>query len=375
MSLNTLDFTTLVRDQVAAAQASSSSLLDFSQGSVLLAVIEANASAVGLWLQGLAIYDLALTRASTSSGNDLDTWMADFGLTRLPAEPASGQVTFGRYTATSQGVVPIGAQVQTTNGSVSYTVTLDTGNPNYSSALGGYVLTISTFEIDVPIEANVAGAIGNAAIGQINIISTPIPYVDYVNNGNAFENGSNQESDAAFRTRFVNYLASLSKATEGAIGYAVSTVQGVVDYTITENQEYNGTTRYGYFYVVADDGTGNPSPDLLSNVNNAIDAVRGLTIQFGVFAPVVVPVDVTMTVTVASNYDAATVKAQVSAALTTYINLLRLGNTLYYTKIFDVAYDASPGVLNVSATTLNGGTSNVSVNAKQMVQSDTIIVN
>lgn len=375
MSLNTLDFTTLVRDQVAAAQASSSSLLDFSVGSVLLALIEANASAIGLWLQGLAIYDLALTRASTSSGADLDTWMADFGLTRLPATAASGQVTFGRYTATTQGVVPIGAQVETTNGIVDYTVTLDEENANYNSALGGYMLTINTFEIDVPIEANVVGAIGNAAIGQINVITTPIPYVDYVNNSSALENGTNQETDAAFRLRFVNYLASLSKATYGAIGYAVGTVQGVIDYSITENEEYNGTTRYGYFYVVADDGTGNPPPDLISNVNNAVDAVRGLTIQFGVFSPVVVPADVTMTVTVASNYDAATVKSQVLAALTSYINLLRLGNTLYYTKLFDIAYDASPGVVNVSATTLNGGTSNLSASAKQVIKSDTIVVN
>ncbi len=375
MSLNTQDFTTLVRNQVSAAQASSTSLLDFTTGSVLLALIEANSSAVALWLQGLAIYDLALTRAATSNGADLDTWMADFGLTRLPASAATGTVTFSRFTSTVQGVVPIGAQLQTTSGVVTYSVTLDTDNPNYNSSLGGYVLTVSTDSIDVPVEANTVGTIGNAATGEINVITTPIPYVDSVTNASSFENGTDQETDAAFRTRFVNYLASLSKATESAIGYAISTVQGVVDYSITENESYAGSTQYGYFYVVADDGTGTPSDELIANVNNAVDAVRGLTIQFGVFKPIVVDADVVMTVTVAPNFDAPTVKQEVEDALRTYIDLLRLGNTLYYTRLFEVAYDASEGVLNVSSVTLNGTTSDVTATAKQMVKADSITVN
>lgn len=374
MALNTQDFSSLVRDQVAAAQASSTSLLDFSIGSVLLALIEANTGAIALWLQGIAIYDLALTRAATSNGADLDTWMADFGLTRIPAIAASGQITFGRFTNTVQGVVPINAQVETSNGVVTYSVTLDTENANYNSSLGGYVLTAGTSEIDVPVEANTAGAIGNAAIGAINVISTPIAYVDYVNNPNTLENGTDQETDAAFRIRFVNYLASLSKATEDAIAYAISSVQGVIDYSITENEEYNGTERFGYFYVVADDGTGNPSPELLSNVNNAVDAVRGLCINFGVFAPIVVTANVSMTITVASGYDAPTVKDDVEAALQAYIDLLRLGNTLYYTRLMEVAYDANFGVLNVSAVLLNSGTANLTVNAKEMVKSGTIVI-
>ena len=73
MPLQTQDFTTLVRNQVAAAQAESSALLDFSAGSVLLSIIEGNTSAVALWLQGLILQLLAVTRLSTSTDNDVDT--------------------------------------------------------------------------------------------------------------------------------------------------------------------------------------------------------------------------------------------------------------------------------------------------------------
>ncbi|MEF9481383.1 hypothetical protein [Ralstonia sp. 1B3] len=101
MSIQTQDWVTLVRNQVAAIQGYAKVLVDLTVGSVLRAVVEANA-AVTVWLQGLILQVLAITRAATSSGSDLDTWMADFGLTRLAAVPATGSVTFSRFTVTQQ---------------------------------------------------------------------------------------------------------------------------------------------------------------------------------------------------------------------------------------------------------------------------------
>jgi hypothetical protein len=375
MPLNTQSFNTIVQNEIAAAQASSSSLLDFSTGSVLLALMQANASAVALWLQGLDVYILSLARAATSNGTDLDSWMADFGFTRLPATQALGTVTFSRATTTAQAVVPVGAQVQTTNGAQTYTVILDTTNPNYNAGLNGYVITVSTSSINVTVQANNAGTQGNAIANSINVITTPIAYVDTVNNASAFTNALNSETDAAFRVRFVAYLASLSKATNAAISYAVSQVQGVVDFTITENQAYNGSTQYGYFFVVVDDGTGNPSGGLLANVNSAIEAVRGLTITYGVFAPVITNATVVMTVVAASGYTHSAVAAIVSAALTTYINTLTLGETLYYTRLAQVAYDSTPGVLNVTSVTLNSGTSDLTANAEHIIKVVSITIN
>ena len=375
MPLATQSNTQLIANQVAAAQASSSSLLDFSSGSVLLALIQANTAAVALWLQGVSVYLLAIARANTSTGADLDSFMADFGFFRLGATFASGTVAFSRFNSTVQGVVPVGSQVQTTNGLAVYTALLDASNPNYNPALNGYVLTVSTASIDVTVTANVGGTASNAGANSINVITTPIPYVDTVNNVSAFTNALDSETDIAFRARFVAYLGSLSKATNAAIGYAIASVQGVVDYTITENQAYGGATQYGYFYVVVDDGTGSPSGTLISNVNNAVDAVRGLTILFGVFAPIIVNATVILTITVAAGYSHGTVAPIVQTALENYINSLILGQTLYFNRIIQAAYDASPGVLTVSSVTLNSGTADLTVSAKQIIKYTSVTVN
>ncbi|MFX8028091.1 baseplate J/gp47 family protein, partial [Acinetobacter baumannii] len=106
-------------------------LVDLTVGSVLRAIVEANAAVV-VWLEGLLLQVLAITRAATSSGADLDSWVADFGVTRLPAVAATGIVTFSRFTTTQQVLVPVGATVQTADGTQQFTVTIDTTNPAYN---------------------------------------------------------------------------------------------------------------------------------------------------------------------------------------------------------------------------------------------------
>lgn len=375
MSLPTQDFTTLVRNQVAAAQASSKELLDFEVGSILLSLVESNTAGVGLWLQGLVLQLLAVTRAATSMGSDLDSWVGDFGLKRLYAVAATGQVTFARFTPTQQAVVLVGAQVETADGTQSFTVALDTTNPNYNAALAGYILLSGTTSINVPVGANTAGSSGNVAIGAINTITTPITYVDTATNAAAFSNGMDAETDPALRNRFVAYLASLSKATKAAIGYATTSVQQGLQYTLTENQDYNGVVDEGYFNVIVDDGTGHPSDQLLGTVNNAIEAVRGFTIRFGVLPPIVITANVILTVTTAPGYVHTTLATTVQAALINYINTLPLGTSLPYTRLAQIAYDASIGVTNVSNVTLNDGTIDLMAGPQQVIKIGTITVN
>lgn len=373
MAITTQDFTTLVRNQVTAIQGAARGLVDLTVGSILRAVVEANAAVI-LWLQGLILQLLATTRAATSSGSDLDSWVADFGLTRLPGVAASGQVTFARFTATQQAVVPVGATIQTADGSQQFVVTLDTSNAAYSAALGGYVLAAGVASIGVPVQASSVGAAANAQIGQINTLTQPITAVDTVTNPAAFTNGADKETDAALRTRFIAYVASLSKATKAAILYAITSLkQGVVS-VLVENTLYNGTTQNGYFYAVIDDGTGAPGATFLSSANNAIDAVRPFTVNFGVFAPVVVTATVGMTITTASGYDHAATALLVKTAIQNYINALTLGQTLTYSRLAQVAYDASPGVTNVTAVTLNGGSSDLTATSQQVIKAGTVTV-
>src|ERR1700722_20125094 len=111
MNLSLKGFTQLVEDMSAALQSSATTLVDVSIGSVLRAIFEANASVV-LWLQWLILRVLQTTRASTSTGTDLDSWMADFGLNRLPAIPATGIVTFSRFAPNLAATIPAGSIVK-----------------------------------------------------------------------------------------------------------------------------------------------------------------------------------------------------------------------------------------------------------------------
>ena len=121
MQLSLRTFDTMVQSMAAAVQASAAQLLDLTVGSTLRAVLEANAS-IGLWMQWLILLVLRTTRAATSSGDDLDSWMADLTLTRLPAVGATGMVTFSRFTATVPALVPTGAMVRTADGTQTFAV-------------------------------------------------------------------------------------------------------------------------------------------------------------------------------------------------------------------------------------------------------------
>jgi uncharacterized phage protein gp47/JayE len=373
MAVTTKDFVTLVREQAAAIQGTARSLVDMSVGSLLRAITEANAAVV-LWLQGLVLQLLAKTRAATSSDTDLDSWMADYGVARLAAMQATGLVTFARFTPTAQAVVPVGSKVQTADGSQQYIVVIDTSNATYNAALGGYVLVAGAASVTVSVQAVTAGSAANTLIGGVSTLSQAISGVDTVTNAAAFTNGVDAESDAALRARFVAYIASLSKATKAAVGYAITTLKTGVTYSLVENQTYAGAVQMDYFYVVVDDGTGAPSTTFLSTVSNAIDAVRPLCSNFGVFAPVVVPANVSLTTTTAAGYDHTATAALVATAITNYINGLGLGNPLTYTRLTQVAYDASTGVTNVSAVLLNGGTADVIATNQQTIKAGTVAI-
>lgn len=371
-TLQSYTFSQIVSNFATAVQSSASALMDFTVGSVLRALAEATAG-VTLWLQAIILQLLTLTRAATSQGTDLDSWMADFGVTRLTATASTGQATFARFTATQQAVVPVGATVQTADGTQNFTVTLDTTNSAYNATLGGYVLPANTSTVNVPVQAQTAGTGGNVQANTITVITTPIQGVDTVTNSAAFTNGIDAETDTALRARFVMYLASLSKATKTAVGYAITSTQQGLDYTLTENQDYNGTTDMGYFYVVVDDGTGYPSSTLLTNVSNAIDLVRAVGTRFGVFAPVVVNASVTMVLTTAAGYTHNNVVAAVTAALQDFINGLTIGTSLPYTQLSSIAYDV-PGVTNVTGILLNSGTSDLTATNKQKLLAGTMTI-
>ena len=358
MQLSIQNFSSLMEKMAAAVQGAASNLVDLTVGSVIRAILEANAS-VALWLQWLIVEVLSATRLATCSGADCDTFGADFGFVRLPAVAAVGQVTFSRFSPVSSALIPAGTAVATAGNTQSFIVVADTTNAAYSVTAAGYIIQPGVSGVTAAIVASVPGANGNVLAGMISLISSPIAGVDVVNNQNALAGGVDAESDLAFKARFGNYLASLSRATNISIGSAIGTVQQGLSYSIAENQDQTGSTQMGHFVVTVDDGTGSPPSSLLQVIQQVVDGIRPVGTSFAVQGPVLVRAAISAAIVTAGGADHALAVSAVVAGWQNYIDALQVGAALSYTKLAQLAFESSSSIINVSELTLNGGTADL----------------
>jgi uncharacterized phage protein gp47/JayE len=358
MQLLLRNFSTLVEQTAAAVQGSAAQLLDFTTGSVLRALLEANAS-LALWLQWLILLVLQNTRLASSSGSDVDSFGADFGMTRLTAISAQGAVTFSRYTPTMASLIPTGTTLTTSDNSTQFIVGTDTTNSAWNASQNGYLLGIGVASVTVPVAATVAGSAGNVLAGTISLITSALPGIDTATNALALTGGLDAETDASFRLRFQSFINSRTRATIQAVSYAATSIQQGVNCTVQENTDGNGDYMPGKFVVTADDGSGSPPAALLTSIQAAVEAVRPVGSIFAVSGPTVLPADISLSLAIAPGSNSATAVAAVNLAITTFVNTLPVGSSLPFTRLAQIAYDASPAVTNVTGLTLQGGTADL----------------
>jgi uncharacterized phage protein gp47/JayE len=324
----------------------------------LRALLEACAS-VALWMQWLILQVLSMTRAATSSGADLDSWMADFSLTRLAGSQAVGQVTFARYTVGNNAVtVPVGATVATNDGTQSFAVVAQASNAAWNGS-NGFIIAAGAASVTVPVQAVAPGLAGNVLPGAIGLLTTAIAGVDTVSNALIFSGGVNAESDSAFRARFQLYINSRSLATAGAVDFAVASIQQGLRYTVLENVDTLGNALPGNFCVVVDDGTGTPPDALLANASAAVEAVRPIGTTYSVRGPATIGINVAMSVAISNTQNAAHIGLSIQENVLSWIAALPIGGTLAVSKIEALAHGTDPSVVSVTGTTINNETLDV----------------
>lgn len=360
----------MVQDSAAAAQGACSQLLDLTVGSVIRSLLEADAS-LGLWFQWLVLQVLAATRLATSTGLEVDSFVGDYTLRRLPGVAASGAVILSRGAGTAQSVaiVPPGALVSTGDLSQTFAVITDTTNPFWNIQSGGYLIPFGILSASVPVQALAVGIASNAQPGTISLLGTAVPGVDFVTNPLAFSNGADAESDQDLRLRFANYIGSLSKATLLAVAYAISQVQQGLSWFINEN--FPGV---GHFTVTVDDGTGNPPSNLLSLIYSAIDAVRPIGSTFSVTGPTVIVVNISATITANININQPSLFGPIVFALESYLDTLPIGVDVSFTKIITVIYGATTGIANVTNVLINGAPSDIVVGPSGVAKAGTVVL-
>ncbi len=374
MAIQLQTYATIFNGAATATQGLSQEPLDLTVGSPIRAVLESN-SAAALWLQYIALQILSTTRLSTSNNDFVDSWVADFGLTRLPGTPATGLVLFTSFNpATTSALVPVGALVLTTS-NITYAVYADTTNPAFDKSQNGYVRLAGNPSVTAPVQATVGGIDGNANAGVINLLGSSIPNIDTVSNPAAFTDGEDGETDAALRARFITFLDSLSAATLAAVRNAVKSVQAGLLFQISENTDTLGNVTPGNFVVVVDDGSGNPSDALRAAVFAAVDLVRPIGSSFQVIPPIVLSANVAMTLTLLPGANAIAIQTAVATAITGYLTALNVGVKASYSKISQLAYAVdNVNITNVSNYTLNGGTVDIGGNFAQAVRTGVLTI-
>jgi uncharacterized phage protein gp47/JayE len=366
--------TFFTQQQVAAVQGQATSApVDASQGSVTLALVEAT-NGVALWLQAQTIATVLLTRASTSTGPDLDTWMADWNFTRLSAVAATGYCTFGRFTTTGTALVPVGTIITSSIGGPQFQVIADSTNTAYSSAKNGYPMAAGIGSVVATVQAVTAGTAGNAAANTITYFQAPVSGVDTVNNPTALTSGQNAELDAAFRSRFILYIQSLREATINALYYWILSIQSGLTANIVEGYTSGGTPDPGFFYAVVDDGSGNPPTSLVTAASLVVNAHRAAGISYAVYGPSILTVNVSATITTATNTSHSAAVAAATAAVQAYLNTVPVGATLSYARLYQVIFDASTSITDATNLLLNGGSGDIVPTGLQVVKYGTVTI-
>lgn len=370
MALPLQTFKEIVQNQSTAIKASTDELVDFEVGSILLALVQANA-ANSMWLQSLISSLLAVTRLGTSFGNDVDTFVNPFGYFRRAGVKATGSVTFSRTITSSVSYIPATTTIVSASISgVKFITIADVANPAYNPTTNQYEINIGAPSVTVAVECLTDGTSGNVLSGQIDTLNNPPININSVTNASTFTNGKAEETDAEVKIGFPLYLATLSKATLAAIRSTALRVSGVSKVNVVENTAIGGGEQLGFFYVVVDDGTGTASGDLISRVTSQVELVRGLTIAYSVIAVLptaISSIAMNLIVDTTDTTARATITSNVKSALTSYVANLPIGGTLYYTRIIQLIYDASSHIIDATAVLINGGTSDVTADGKHVI--------
>ena len=388
-----------------AIVAFTSKVKNFTSGSVAGAITNAVAAQL-LFIQQQAVYQVAITRAATSNGADLTSFVADYLLSppRLLIVAPYGQATFGKYqAATTQCVIPVGSVIQTPtlppNSPVQYLVIADPTNVNYNPALGtigGYAIQPGGYSVNATVQAIIPSGVTdgttlNVQPGALSVIVTPGIPCDTVTNATAILNGVAQETDPALRVRFQKYISSLTKGSLNAVATAILSVQAGLSYVINEGLDPYGGVQTSNFAVIVDDGSGAVSPAILANIATAIDVVRAA----GITRSVTAPTNVTITVLVNGttyfpNFSSGAVKTALQAAIIAWVNTNGVGGANVgnaYTPSLALSYadlltviagfigtGVGQGLMGYSSVTINSVTGNISLTGFQLARASAATV-
>jgi uncharacterized phage protein gp47/JayE len=298
--------------------------------------------------------------ASTTFGEYLDLRCGEHGLTRRAAVSAAGRVTF---TGAAGTVIPAGTVVATPADPV-------TGEESREFAVTAGV-TIEGGTAEANIAAVEAGGGGNVAAGAVSILVNPVPGVASVANGAATTGGTDTESDASLLARY--YARVQTPGTSGNkadyINWALE-VPGVGAVQVIPLWNGAGTVKV----VLLGADKRKASPEIVAAVQNYIAPAAGagegkapIGADVTVEPAAEVDIHVTAQVALTGARTMDEVKESFIKSLDEYLKSIAFTGdpTVMYLRVGSLLLDTK-GVQSVDGILVNGGQSNIAINAGEV---------
>lgn len=251
------------------------------------------------------------TYAQSATGRQLEYRAMERGVTRKPAAPAVGTLTFSRKTSLWYAVpIPAGTVCATSGVDAARYITTE-----------DVELPLGALSVDAAAKAETPGTAGNADAGTVTVLVTPPASIEAVTNSAAFLGGQDAEDDNSLRARLMDCWAEPANGANAAwYRQLAESFDGVSSAGVVPRENGAGTVSV---YLA---GSGEPAAEgVVQQVQAAFSAERELCTDVTAKPAVAVPVDVTCSIRVKAGQNAVAAKLQARAALSQYFKSLGVG--------------------------------------------------
>ncbi|MCE8426290.1 MAG: baseplate J/gp47 family protein [Candidatus Methanoperedens sp.] len=207
------------------------------------------------------------------------------------------------------------------------------------------------WEVEVPVVAMSPGKQGNVFAGSLNVMPKPIMGIEYVINKKDIMNGTDDESDPELRERAKSALEKAGKATLISLKSAVQSVEGVTGEVKVEDQP-DGVP--GIVQIVASGGDDR-------EIERVIEETRSAGIKVEFKRPIIVPLDIKLSIAVVEGIDRDEVRKEVDRMIRQYLGAMNIDDDVIHSQIIKSALGVQ-GVKDVHDVTINGKKENLVTN-------------
>ncbi|OIO56715.1 MAG: hypothetical protein COX57_04440 [Alphaproteobacteria bacterium CG_4_10_14_0_2_um_filter_63_37] len=347
MATQIKDLISIIAALVNQVKATRPDITDFQVGSIIRTLLEAAAAEMEeLYIQQFN---------SLMEGIPTSTYEA-FGFSRLPASTATVTLDFSASSPVAAAVlVPAGTRARTTGGIV-FTTQADA------------TIAIGQTTVSVLAAADRSGVIANVAASTVVVLVDRPQGISTVTNPSAAAGGSDLETDLQLKTRFQDFISSISRGTAGAIEYGATTatvtdvggavIERCAKATVVEPFLADPLNPIGVVELYCHNGSGSTSQALLDAVamvvagytmqnGTVVDGWKASGVQVVTFAAGDYVLDVTAQIVWVNGADPVAGASAVTAAISQYLSSLAIGATAVWSQILAAAQSV-PAVYSVA---------------------------